>query len=630
MERKFRSDLLTRPFSSQMAQNDTSDNNSLNLSQNMPTSHNISHISMQNSYDNFNSSIYSETNKTKRKPFDAKLSFSHNFVDEETRLSETRKLQQDQESKQTVSVTNENVYEIQSNNFMNNTHISNEEKSFIKTQSEILTKETLEKARLFNSQFSNVTPFWIKFFIDLDTNGSNLPNTERLQANSSYFKTNDKNKYVKNLVEMVLKDAELYDATCNHQKVKSEVKNNLKSLLITEIAIDNNLNAEASPITENDQSLHQASKTIQQNNITQKENEVIPTQDEKINEKLTNVLYLYNKLDDNEKNIIEQNSFNKFKNQLKNDNKESNVNKISTQIKKKLNKYAYSKTDLTNEEQELKLINCIIFDQDDFKEPNFNNCEFNSIKKNNFNRLLEIDRQLNKLDSKRYNTSIVTSFKQIQKDFNNKKEQRMKEIDEKYNKISSKFKSKEKKKTSIFDVKNEKKEKVKYHDYLKDKQFKKTRNENLVIIDQKINLLENDMINNSEFLEKKGKLLKELEDFHVNNQDTEEYKEKMNFRVSKLKKYYEMEDLLMEIENRQSENKNFLESLEAHIKKEEELTNQNVDEKWKENVKFKYFDLMETILTEEKDNKLLSNKLDLLEVKVLEDEKHINLISKLT
>ena len=107
--------------------------------------------------------------------------------------------------------------------------------SFIKQKSKILSAETLEKARLYNSQYGESIPFWIKFF--LNENSDSLTSMS-INSKSSYFKATDKKEYIKNLAEMVKKDAELYDKSQKHIHIKFEGKTKLKNLLLTEVRID--------------------------------------------------------------------------------------------------------------------------------------------------------------------------------------------------------------------------------------------------------------------------------------------------------------------------------------------------------------------------------------------------------
>jgi len=84
---------------------------------------------------------------------------------------------------------------------------------------------------MLNPHYDSI-PFWISFFDEIENN--------MLHSNSSYYNVKNKELFVSNLIEMVKKDAELYDVTANHQKVKSEVKKNIRSLLITQIEKTNN------------------------------------------------------------------------------------------------------------------------------------------------------------------------------------------------------------------------------------------------------------------------------------------------------------------------------------------------------------------------------------------------------
>ncbi len=86
----------------------------------------------------------------------------------------------------------------------------------------LLSKETLEKAKKFNKEYKS-TPFWIKFFEEIESG--------QLNNNSSYFKINNKNEYVKNLVEMIERDAEIYDKSVRSKETKQITENKLKQLI---------------------------------------------------------------------------------------------------------------------------------------------------------------------------------------------------------------------------------------------------------------------------------------------------------------------------------------------------------------------------------------------------------------
>ena len=61
---------------------------------------------------------------------------------------------------------------------LNISNITENEKSMIMSSYKLISKDTIEKAKKFNKQYKT-TPFWIKFFEDLENNS--------LKNNSSYF-----------------------------------------------------------------------------------------------------------------------------------------------------------------------------------------------------------------------------------------------------------------------------------------------------------------------------------------------------------------------------------------------------------------------------------------------------------
>ena len=272
---KFTSSLLTRPFSSsdqrlnmdnneiieEIPDPDLIDKNNMtsyNNNNNPDFNYSVSNIQkneesiLSNASINFtkkdlmnqfnpqnnNLNISSSTiNSRKRKPFE-KLSF---HSDSQTNISEkllNNNLQNDQ-TEDTKSITNLNniiddkPISISENNpndlsnitqsNMSRTQLSFDEKSMILSCYKLLSKETLEKAKKFNSNYKNSTPFWIKFFEDIEN--------DTLNPNSSYFKYDNKNEYIKSLIEMVQRDADIYDEINKNKKKKEETQNSIKKLL---------------------------------------------------------------------------------------------------------------------------------------------------------------------------------------------------------------------------------------------------------------------------------------------------------------------------------------------------------------------------------------------------------------
>ena len=111
----------------------------------------------------------------------------------------------------------------------NSSQIPESEKSMIISSYKLISKETIEKAKKLNKQFKQ-TPFWIKFFEEIEN--------DSLKNNSSYFKINNKNEYIKNLVNMIQRDADLYDKLQKSKEIKQETENEIKKL----IQENNNIN----------------------------------------------------------------------------------------------------------------------------------------------------------------------------------------------------------------------------------------------------------------------------------------------------------------------------------------------------------------------------------------------------
>ncbi len=568
---KFNSGLLNRPFSSKIEKFGTNLENS-----NSCYSLNNSQISSLTSSINFSQKDLSNSNLTKRKPFD-KLSFnatsSSNNIEKPTN-NITESINNNETNIANMSITNSNL-----------SFLSEDQKSFIKSQQyKSLSKETLEKAIKYNSQFNSTLPFWIKFFLE----------TEDLKSNSSYFKVDDKDKYINNLIQMVKRDAELYDKNLHYQNVKEEAKNNIKSLLITEIDVKEQ------------------------------------TDKDKIDEKIAEILLRYNKIDKKENNlenyeqfknkVANNNYFNKNKTDKKINKIEENINKIENSIDK-INK----ENTQPNDFNELKLIGSLNFDPlDDFKELDYSSVELGVLKPKSLNRLLEIDRQLNQLNKDLYNQSINTTLKNIQKNFNDKKEIRANKIQEKY-KESIKYKPTDKnKKTSVFDIKQDDNEKIIYKDYLKEIKEKKEKNSLLNTIDDKISIVKSKPIDE----EKRKKIYEKLDQYHLDNQFNEEYQKKINEEIIGFPHCTMMIDLLRDISKRQDENKILLKQYENDLEIIDTKKQINNDEQWKEDLKQPYENLMQEVECEYKSNLELLERVDKISKSVNEAGEYIEKISK--
>jgi len=358
---------------------------------------------------------------------------------------------------------------------INRTNLSIQEQSFLKSQNKFLNKETLEKAKLFNSQFDNQIPFWIKVFIDIKKNPSTI------QSHSSYLKADDKRRYIKDLIEMVKKDAELYDASQKHQKIKLDGKLKLKSLLLTEVRLNDNLKKTGMVdlsnsnlnLTDNENSGMKSSltnKNKSKKDIIQEEtkNSFLFKKDEKnlsiseslnksiseaditqddidklikadpINEKLAGVYNQYDKIEKIEqKKKIEK--FSEFKKRLsKKDSimdkyglKNTDSNRFQSVVQSAMNRFAYPnleniKDNINDDERIHKTIDNLKFPElfDPFIELDYSQFQLGYLDKEDLKRLFEIDKKLNKLNPDIYYNSINSDLYIMQIEFNEGKEER--------------------------------------------------------------------------------------------------------------------------------------------------------------------------------------------------------------
>ena len=152
----------------------------------------------QNNFNNLSISTLSVNNK-KRKPFE-----NLTFYSEKKNNLNINKSEKDDDSIMTdINNINNNSNINQNNNNtlkesqteFNFSQITQDEKSMIISSYKLISKETIEKAKKLNKQFKQ-TPFWIKFFEEIENN--------TLKNNSSYFKINNKNEYIKNLLKRII------------------------------------------------------------------------------------------------------------------------------------------------------------------------------------------------------------------------------------------------------------------------------------------------------------------------------------------------------------------------------------------------------------------------------------------
>ncbi len=589
---------------------------------------------------NNNLNISSSTiNSRKRKPFE-KLSF---HSDSQTNISEkllNNNLQNDQ-TEDTKSITNMNnniddkPISISENNpndlsnitqsNMSRTQLSFDEKSMILSCYKLLSKETLEKAKKFNSNYKNSTPFWIKFFEDIEN--------DTLSANSSYFKYDNKNEYVKSLIEMVQRDADIYDEINKNKKKKEETQNSIKKLL-----------DESKKVQEDIKNKSTTSNKNVNNTQTQEEKSQI-----ELDNKLNQVLNIYNKLEEKNKKLYNnEKDYDTFKNILitggKFTNDEPNKKNIPEQIKKlenleeiEENKNEEEKKEIKENNEtindktkpnEYKTIDSLYFSENyTFEDLNYDKIDFFVYQKDSIKRLLELDRQLNKIDPVRYNTSINTELKKIQDEFNKGKKERYEKTKKTFKEDFYKFlKDTKETKKSIFDIPVKDESKIKYKDYLKEfqeqKKYKKDLENRLNQLDNKIKDIYKKDITDSQMKD----LQKEIENYRK----TEEYKKK--FEEIKVPGLAQLNSLNNDIKEFDKKNQEISESLkelknQLEIEKQRQM-NKEDEEKFKKEIIEPFIEHKKEVENIDKDNKLMNEKINKIEEANIKEENMLIEIQK--
>ena len=483
---------------------------------------------------------------------------------------------------------------------LNISTITENEKSMIMSSYKLISRDTIEKAKKFNKQYKT-TPFWIKFFEDLENNS--------LKDNSSYFKFNNKNEYIKNLVEMIQRDADIYEQIQKSKEVKHATENEIKKFIEENNNMENSNitlknNSSTTSIESNQKSLknnNNSSNNINNNskikkNDSDKYNKNINDTDKKndINNKFNQILDTYNKLEEKEKKIYNaEDDYETFKFKLItggkfNTDKQKEIENIPKTIKKlekleDIHEKPLSEKEKEKEEilkykglKEFKTIDALYFgDNYTFEELNYDKIDFFAYNKESLPKLLALDKRLHEIDPERYTTSINTELKKIQDEFNLGKEERMKKADKEIrDKFNKHIKDAKETKKTIFDIKPNDETKIKYKDYLHyNDEIKKERKEikmKLNKLDDKIKqIYSNKEVSKEQF----NKLNKEIEDYH----STEEYKQKFeNLNVpgliflNKLKKeIINFENTNRELTQGLLEAKNLLEIEQKKTSKEE-------------------------------------------------------------
>ena len=489
----------------------------------------------------------------------------------------------------------------------NTSQITQDEKSMIISSYKLISKETIEKAKKLNKQYKE-TPFWIKFFEEIEN--------DSLKNNSSYFKINNKNEYIKNLVTMIQRDADLYDKLQKSKEIKQETENELKKLIeenqnnINEeniininntenTKISNNINNNSSKLKRhNSSNISMIKNNTDNNNIINNNINQTEKKNDKndINEKFSKILESYNKQDEKERKLyFNEDDYESFKFKLItggkfNSDKDKEIEKIPEKIKKLENLEDIDEKPMTEKEKkkdeilkmkgvkEFMTIDNLYFGENyTYEELNYKKIDFQIYNKESLPKILALDRRLHEIDPERYNTSINTELKKLQDEFNEGKEERLKKLEKENRERFNKYleDSKETKKT-IFDIKPKDETKIKYIDYLHyNDDIKKERKElkaKLNKLDDKIKLIHSN--SNKELSEEQlSRMSQELKQYH----ESEEFKQKYDSinvpglslinRVQKdLKKF---EENNKELEQGLIESKKLLEEQEKKSSKEE-------------------------------------------------------------
>ena len=537
----------------------------------------------------------------------------------------------------------------------NTSQITQDEKSMIISSYKLISKETIEKAKKLNKQYKE-TPFWIKFFEEIEN--------DSLKNNSSYFKINNKNEYIKNLVTMIQRDADLYDKLQKSKEIKQETENELKKLIeenqnnINEENIINIKNTENTKINSNINNNSSKLKRHNSSNISMiknntDNNNIINNninQTEKkndkndINEKFSKILESYNKQDEKERKLyFNEDDYESFKFKLItggkfNSDKDKEIEKIPEKIKKLENLEDIDEKPMTEKEKkkdeilkmkgvkEFMTIDNLYFGENyTYEELNYKKIDFQIYNKESLPKILALDRRLHEIDPERYNTSINTELKKLQDEFNEGKEERLKKLEKENRERFNKYleDSKETKKT-IFDIKPKDETKIKYIDYLHyNDDIKKERKElkaKLNKLDDKIKLIHSN--SNKELSEEQlSRMSQELKQYH----ESEEFKQKYDSinvpglslinRVQKdLKKF---EENNKELEQGLIESKKLLEEQEKKSSKEEK-------EKYIKEIVEPFLEHEKEVDKLEEENKNNTDKVKQLEEEMRKEEELLN------
>ena len=531
---------------------------------------------------------------------------------------------------------------------LNISTITENEKSMIMSSYKLISRDTIEKAKKFNKQYKT-TPFWIKFFEDLENNS--------LKDNSSYFKFNNKNEYIKNLVEMIQRDADIYEQIQKSKEVKHATENEIKKFIEENNNMENSNitlknNSSTTSIESNQKSLknnNNSSNNINNNskikkNDSDKYNKNINDTDKKndINNKFNQILDTYNKLEEKEKKIYNaEDDYETFKFKLItggkfNTDKQKEIENIPKTIKKlekleDIHEKPLSEKEKEKEEilkykglKEFKTIDALYFgDNYTFEELNYDKIDFFAYNKESLPKLLALDKRLHEIDPERYTTSINTELKKIQDEFNLGKEERMKKADKEIrDKFNKHIKDTKETKKTIFDIKPNDETKIKYKDYLHyNDEIKKERKEiklKLNKLDDKIKqIYSNKEVSKEQF----NKLNKEIEDYH----STEEYKQKFeNLNVPGLIFLNKLKKEIINFENTNRELTQGLLEAKNLLEIEQKKTSKEEIEKYLKEIVEPFYEHEKEVEKFEEENKNDFDKVAKLEESMKKEEELLN------
>ena len=617
-------------------------------------------------------------NSKKRKPFENLTFYSDkkNIIYNESNINENNHNNSNSNSNNISNINKEKekendidseMSEIQFKNInplkesqtdLNISNITENEKSMIMSSYKLISKDTIEKAKKFNKQYKT-TPFWIKFFEDLENNS--------LKNNSSYFKINNKNEYIKNLVDMIQRDADIYEQIQKSKEIKNATENEIKKFIEenNNISINNNNNNETNNETNNINnsskvSRNSSKKNVKNNNLSstnvnnnsktlkknelEKNNKNINEIEKKndINNKLNQILETYNKIDEKEKKIYNnEDDYETFKFKLITGgkfttDKEKEIEKIPKTIKKlekleDISEKPMSEKEKQKEEilkykglKEFKTIDTLYFgDNYTFEELNYDKIDFFAYNKESLPKLLALDKKLHEIDPEKYKTSINTELKKIQDEFNLGKEERMKKADKEIrDQFNKQLKEAKETKKTIFDIKPTDETKIKYKDYLHNNdEIKKERKELKIKLNKLDDKIKQIYSNKEISKEQINQINKEIEDYHL----TEEYKQKYDnlnvpglILLNKLKKeIIDFENTNREISQGLLEAKNLLEIEQKRTSKEE-------IEKYVKEIVEPFYEHEKEVENLEKENKNDLDKVIKLEESMKKEEELLN------